>query len=225
MKTSPKQIAVIGLGKFGMNLAKKLSDNGAEVLAIDKDREKVDYAITYSGRSLQMNAADEASLPAIGVSSFDEICICVGSEESSAIITLLCKEMGARYIIAKANNERHAEMLKRIGADSVIIPEKHSGINLANRIVPTKAVDMIEVSADFGIAEIPVTRHWLGKTISDLRFRDQYGLCIVAIIRSDGENIINPLPSYTLHSRDTVVVLGAYDNINALSSGISAQGQ
>ncbi len=221
MKAKKKnQVIVIGLGKFGSSVAQSLWSKGAEVLAIDEDIDKVNQAISYATHAVQMDATDEQALKTMGISNFDIACVCVSEEKASMIATLLCKEYGVEKVIAKAGNDLHAQLLNKIGADYVVFPEKDSGASLANRLMPSNAIDFIKVSPDFGMAELKVVKSWANKSLSELKFREKYGLNIVAIQHADGTYSINPWADDIVSINDAIVVLGTYEKIQDLEDAV-----
>jgi len=210
-----KQFAVIGLGKFGMSIARTLSELDTEVLVIDHNVDRINEAAAFSTHAVQMDATDESSLQSLGIGNFDVVCVCIGELQSSIMITLLCKEYGVANVIAKAGSELHAKVLGKVGADQVVFPENDTGISMAHKLVSSNILDFIELSPDYGIAEFGVYEKWEEKSLIELDFRKKYGLNVIAI-RHGGEINVSPLPVDVLHKDDVIVVIGAEDQIGKL---------
>ena len=149
-----KSFLVIGLGRFGASVAQELSALGQEVLALDIDAENVQYISDQVTQAIQGDAQDEAVLRSVGARNFDCCVVAVGADmEASILITVMLKELGAQYIVAKAIAPIHARVLERVGADRVVLPEIEMGQRLAQRLARTNVVDYIGVSDDFSILE------------------------------------------------------------------------
>ncbi len=203
-----KQFVVIGLGRFGSSVARTLYELDNEVLGVDTDDEKVQNISESITHSIQVDATDENSLKSLGIRNFDVAIIAIGADvQASIMATLIVKEMGVRYIIAKANSEIHAKVLYKIGADKVVLPERDMGIRVANSLVSSNILDYIELSDDYNIAEIVSPSEWFGKTLSQLNLRANYGLNVMAVKRMDKIEV-SPNSDYVIKENDIVVVIG-----------------
>lgn len=211
-----KQYVIIGLGRFGTSVAKTLVEQGAEVLVIDENEEKVNQAAAYATHAVQMDATDEQALKSMGIRNFDVACVCIGEVQASIMITLLCKEQGVDLVLAKAGSELHAKVLYRMGADKVIFPERDTGVRIAHNMLSSNILDFIELSPDYGIAEFEVYEDWVGKSILELDFRRKYGLNIVAIRHADSSINVNPMASDLLSADDVIIVIGSEERIGRL---------
>ncbi|MBE6063668.1 MAG: TrkA family potassium uptake protein [Clostridium butyricum] len=211
-----KQFVVIGLGRFGKSLAETVYGLGHDVLAIDKNEERVQDIADYVTHAIQMDATDENVLKTVGIRNFDVVVITIGSDiQASIMTTLLVKEMGVKFIIAKAQNEQHAKVLDKIGADKVILPEKDMGVRVAHNIVSSNILDYIELSSEYSMMEIEALTAWEGKSLKDLELRKKYGVNIVAI--KDGNNInISPNAEDLIRKSDIVVALGSVNDLRKL---------
>ncbi|MEG1990811.1 MAG: TrkA family potassium uptake protein, partial [Christensenella sp.] len=176
-----KQYVVIGMGRFGTSVAKTLVDQGADVLVIDGDEEKVDQAINFATHAVQADATDEQALKSLGIRNFDVACVCLGEIQSSIMAALICKEQGIDLVVVKAQSEVHAKVLYKMGVDKVVFPERDMGIRVAHNLISSSILDFIELSDDYGIAEIEVDDIWAEHTLIDLDFRKKYGVNIIAI--------------------------------------------
>ena len=208
-----KQFLVIGLSRFGSELAAELYRQGAEVLAVDRDMDAVEAMRGRLTDVMQADAQDEDVLRQIGVSEFDVAIVSIGSDvQSSSVITMLLKEMGAKYVIAKANNEFHGRMLTRLGADKVIYPARDMGQRIAHNLVSDRILDFIELSPDCGIAELQTPSEWCGKSIRELDIRAKYGVNVIAV-RENGKVHVTLDANRPLNEHITLVLLGENDRL------------
>jgi len=166
-----KQVAVIGLGRFGTSLAITLHDAGYDVLAIDKVSDLVDAISPHVTRAVRVNAVNELALQKLGISSFDVAVVAVGaSVEDSAMITILLKRLGVRYIVARADNELHGAILESIGANKVIFPERDVALRTGPILTMQDVSDFIPLDSGAGIAKAKAPVHFVGKTLADIGF-------------------------------------------------------
>lgn len=216
-----KQFVVIGLGRFGTSVAQTLYSLGNDVLAIDSDEDRVQNISDTVTQSIQADATDENSLRSIGVRNFDVAVVTIGSDlQASVMATLLVKELGVGYTIAKANSEIHAKVLYKIGADKVVLPERDIGVRVAHNLVSTNILDYIELSPDFSIAEVMSSEEWYGKNLEDLSIRSNYGINIVAIKKKDGINV-SPTAEDIIEEGDILVAIGGTEELNKLENLVS----
>lgn len=211
-----KQYVVIGIGRFGSSVAKTLFALDNDVLALDADEDNVQRISDYVTHAVQVDATDESSLKSLGLRNMDVAVITIGADiQASIMATLIVKEMGVKYIIAKANNEIHAKLLYKIGADKVIQPERDMGIRVAHNLVSSNILDYIELSNNYNIAEIASTDEWVGKTIKEINFRANHGLNVMAIKRNDKIEI-SPGPDYVIREGDVIVAIGDTKSLEKL---------
>ncbi|NOY85806.1 MAG: TrkA family potassium uptake protein [Deltaproteobacteria bacterium] len=218
-----KQIAIIGLGRFGMSLARSLTENKCQVLAVDSDMERVKKAQAFVAQAAQLDAKDEDSLKAVGVTEMDATVVAIGADiESSMLATMTLKDMGVPRVIVKASSELHGRFLKKIGADQVVFPEGDSGRRLGIFLAKPGIIEQIDLGEEYGIFEINVPDSWIGKTLGELQIRVKYGITILAIRSQDADGekefsmIISPLASEKLKAGDVVTVLGHVDEVKKL---------
>ncbi len=209
-----KQYLIIGLGKFGSSIAQTLVKEGEEVLVIDKREDLVNHAASYATQAVQMDATDERALEAMGIRNFDIVCVCIGEAQASIMITLLCKESGVNYVMAKAGSEMHAKVLKKVGADNVVFPERDSGIHMAYSLLSPRTLDFIELSPDYSITEFEIYDKWAGKSLGELELRKKYGVNIVAIRHEDTQINISPTSDDVLQAKDVVIAIGSEDDLD-----------
>lgn len=218
---SNKQYVVIGLGRFGTSVAKTLYALGHDVLAIDLKEDLVQEISDGVTHAVQMDATDESALRTLGIRNFDVAVITIGSNiQASVMVTLLVKELGVKYIIAKGNSELHAKVLYKIGADRVILPEKDMGVRVAHNLVSSNILDYIELSPDYSIIEIEAPENWYGKSLRELNVRANYGINIMAIKRGSDINV-SPNAEDIIETKDILVAIGEVDDLSKFESMIS----
>ena len=211
-----KQFVVIGLGRFGYSIAKTLHSLDYDVLAIDRSEDIVQQISDEVTHAVQLDATDENALKSLGVRNFDVAIVAIGEDiQASIMVTLLLKELGVKYIMAKAQNEKHEKVLQKIGADRVILPEKEMGIRIANNLSTTNILDYIELSPDYSIMEVKALKEWENKTLKELRLRSTYGINIVAIKRGE-DVIISPLAEDIIMEDDIIITIGTQKTFNKL---------
>jgi trk system potassium uptake protein TrkA len=216
-----KTFAVIGLGRFGTAVATQLFNMGYEVLAIDNNMEKINMISDYVTRAVCGDAKDENVLKTLGVRNCDCVVVSMGNNiTDSVLITLTLKELGIKQVVCKAKDNQHKKILKKIGADRVIIPEHESGVKTAVSLVSDTFLDLINLSDEYSIADSVVPQSWVGKTISELSVRKKYGVNIVAIKNqlNDDDVNITPEPEYAFRKTDVVIVVGKMTDINRLNN-------
>jgi len=221
IKMSKKQFLIIGLGRFGSSIAKTIYELGHDVLAIDKDEEKVQEISDYVTHAVQMDSTDESILKTLGVTNFDVAVVTIGSNlQDSVMATLILKELGVKYIIAKANNELHAKVLTKIGADKVVLPERDMGTRVAHNLVSSNILDYIELSEEYSILEIEAIKEWFNKSLKEIEIRKKHGINVVAIKRGEKVNI-SPSAEDIIKENDVLVALGSAKDLNKFESMIS----
>ena len=202
-----KTYAVFGLGRYGTAVAKELVDNGAEVLAVDIDEEKVNEAVTDIPYCKCADVTDPEVLRQLGISDIDVVIISMATNlEASVMATMLCKEMGVKTVISKCASEMNCKILSKVGADRVILPEQESGIRLAKNLLSSGFVDILEISSDVSMVELDVRPEWENKTLLELNLRKKYSINIVSIIE-DGKATVNIDPEKPLKKTMRLIVI------------------
>ena len=202
-----KTYAVFGLGRYGRAVAKELVDNGLEVLAVDMEQSIVNDAAAYLPICKCADVTDGEVIAQLGVAEIDTVIICMASNlEASVMAVTLCKEAGVKTVIAKCANEMHQKILRRIGADEVVFPEKESGIRLAKNLLSSGFIDMISLSKDVSMVEINVKKEWVGKNLVELNLRKKYGFNVVAVKKGEEVNV-NINPEEALGEEETLIVI------------------
>ena len=215
-----KQFVILGLGRFGASIATTVYNLGHDVLAIDTDEDRIQEIADNVTHAVQMDATDENSLRTLGVRNFDVAVVTIGNNiQASIMATLLVKEMGVKYIIAKGNSEMHAKVLYKIGADRVILPEHDMGVRVAHNLVSSNILDYIELSAEYSMVEIEALSEWNNKSIKDIKIRGKYGINVVAIKSGKAVNV-SPSPDYVIKDKDVLVALGSSDDLSKFESMI-----
>nr|WP_263328180.1 TrkA family potassium uptake protein [Neobacillus sp. Marseille-Q6967] len=209
-----KNFAVIGLGRFGGSICRTLSEEGFEVLAIDKDEERVNAYAMIASHAAVGDTTDEAVLKSLGIRNFDHVIVAIGDDiQSSILTTLILKELGVNHITVKAQNDYHEKVLVKIGADKVVHPERDMGRRIAHNMASSSVLDYLELSDEHSIVEIVANSKIGGHTIIELDIRKKYGLNIVAIKRGM-DIIISPKPNEELRVNDVLIVIGTDDDID-----------
>ena len=203
-----KSFIVIGLGRFGSEAARSLCRQGCEVLAVDVNSDLVQQISEDVTQAVVADARDKEVLRALDAGSFDCGIVAIGdSLADSVLATLNLKELDVPYIVCKAYDETHTQVLKKLGADKVVIPEKENADRLAKSLSSTNALDYIELSDDYGIIEIPAPGKWSGKSLIELNVRAKLGVNILAVKRGEAISV-SPAADFCIASGDVLVVLG-----------------
>ena len=213
-----RQFADLGLGRFGQSLDKTLIENDCDVLCCDKDIDIVIEMAKYGCHALQADVTDVHVLDQFGINNFDVVIVAIGEDmEGSILATMMAKELGAKFVIAKAKNDIQKSILEKVGADRVVLPERDMGVRIANTLITTNIIDYINLSDKFAIVEIQPEKNWVNKSILDSNVRAKYGLNIVAIKRQN-HIIVSPLPSEVIEEKDILVVVGKNDVIQRINN-------
>ena len=211
-----KSCVVIGLGRFGEAMAKKLFECGEEVLAIDVNERIVDRIADHVTRAVVADARDIQILDKLGVGSYDQAVVAMGEDlAASAQITMNLKDLGVPYIMCKAFDTSHQKILEKLGANRVIIPEQDMAFRLALGITNMNVMECIDLSDEFGIVEMKPLDSWVGKSIRALDLRSRCKINVIAV--RNGQQIhVPPDIDKPLNSDTVLFVLGSYDAIEEL---------
>jgi trk system potassium uptake protein TrkA len=172
-----KQFAVIGMGRFGSSVARTLYEMDYEVMGIDEDEERINENIQYVTHAVAADSTDEMALREIGIRNFDVVVVAIGADIQASILTvLILKELGVKKIVAKAQNERHGQVLYKVGADRVVFPERDMGVRVAHNLISANVLDFIELAEDYSVAEVVVSSKMVGKTLRQIDARARYGV-------------------------------------------------
>lgn len=208
-----KSYAVIGMGRFGSAIALELAKSGADVMAVDYSEERVRSVAEYVTYAVKADVTDADAMEHLGLGNMDAVIVAVTrSLDASILATITAKENGAPYVIAKAIDERHAKVLKKVGADKIIIPEKESGIRIARTLANGDFLDFFELSDRISMVEVSVQPEWIGKTLRELDFRRKYGVNVIAYEAEREELIVNIPPDLAL-SNGTIWITGIVEDV------------
>ena len=206
-----KSYVVIGLGRFGSEVARRLCGLGCEVLAVDTHSELVQQISADVTHAVVADARDKEVLRALGVKEFDCAVIAIGgSLADSVLATMNVKELGVPRVVCKAHDETHRQVLLKLGADQVVIPEQEQAFRLARSLSSHNVLDYIELSSEYGIVEVPTPKSWVGKSRKELNVRAKLGLNILAVKQGSHINV-SPAADYAIGELDILVVLGDTD--------------
>ncbi len=208
-----RTMLVIGAGRFGKNLAVKLTELHNEVMLVDMNEEAVQKLEPLVTRVQIGDCMDKDVLAELGVRNFDVCFVCISNHfQSSMEITSLLKELGAPYVVAKSDREIHAELLKKIGADDVVYPERDMAQRTAVRYSSKGAFDYIELSPEYAIMEIEVLDDWIDKNIRELNVRTLHRINVIGI--RSGKNILPFLSTdHTFHAKEHIIIAGEQKDI------------
>lgn len=214
-----KQYAVLGLGNFGESVALTLQELGCEVIAVDHNEERIQRIADHVSYAMKAEVGDPEVMKAIGARNLDGVVVAFAENmEASIMATLLSKEIGVPFVLAKANNEAHEKILKKIGADAVIYPERETGERVAKQMLSANFTDWITLSREYSIIETTTPEGWVGRTLEDLNLRENFEVTVVGMIRSE-EFEINPDPKAPLEERAILILLGADDALKEIRKG------
>ena len=203
-----KSCIVIGLGRFGSEVARELCRLGCEVLAIDVSSDLVSQIANDVTHAVVADGQDKEVLRALGAREFECGVIAIGDDlAASVLVTMNLKELGVSHVICKAHDETHRRVLEKLGADRVVIPEHEQADRLARSMSSHNVLDYIELSAEYGIIEVPAPASWKGKSLKELNVRAALGVNILAI-RRGGQINVSPGADFAFEDQDIVVVLG-----------------
>lgn len=212
-----KTYLVIGMGRFGSAVATRLYELGNEVLAVDESEENIQLIASHVTHAVVGDARDEAVLRDLGARNFDCAIVAIGGDlAASILVTLALKELGIPAVICKASNETYKRALEKVGADRVVIPEREMAVKLAQSLSSSNILDFIELSDDYGIAEVAAPDSWAGKTIRELNVRAKYDVNILACRLLNGKLHVHPGPDERIESGMNVTILGSNERIARL---------
>lgn len=209
-----REFAVIGLGRFGGSICRELSMEGMNVLAIDADEDKVNEFKNIASYAVIADSTDESALKELGIKNIDHVIVAIGDNiQASILTTVILTDLGIKKITVKAQNDYHEKILKKIGADQVVHPERDMGKRIAHNIISSNILDYLELSDDHSIVEVKAGERMLGKTLVDLDIRANYGCNVVAIKRGKDINV-SPSADDALEVNDVLIVIGSDRDIS-----------
>jgi len=225
-----RRFAVIGLGRFGQKLAVALAMSGAEVIAIDKNRDQVDLIRDQVSHAVRLDSTDEEALKAQGVDKVDVAMVSIGQGtgqgfEAAVLTVVNLRQMGVRHIYARAESLTAGEVFSKIGATEVIYPEIESAQRLADKLIAPQIWEKIDFAPGYSLARLKAPASFDGMTVKELRLREKYNLNLVLIKRAwqgekEEEEIINvPMPDTIIYQGDILMVAGADKDLANLPQG------
>jgi len=213
-----KRFAVIGLGSFGYYVARDLFEDGNEVIAVDRNRDRVQAMDPHCSQAMVLDATDPERLKALGLEEMDTVVVSTGSQISTSI--LICyhlKEMGIKSIVAKSMDEDHAVILKKVGASSTVHPEKDMAARIARGLSRPNIMDYIPLEEEYNLVQVPPPKSFVGKTLKDLDLRASYGVHVMAVKEADKARFtLVPSPGYEIKENDLLVMLGYSDDLQKI---------
>lgn len=212
-----KQFAVIGVGRFGSSVARKLVEAGQDVLVIDSSEERIQDVEHEFTHAVVADATDEKALTSVDILSFDSVIVAISSDmQSSILTTMLLSNLGVEKIIAKAIDERHGQVLEKIGVDWIIYPEKDMGERVANQILSPNVLNYIEISKRHSIEEVKLPKSMVGKSLKELDLRTNYNINVIALERG-GDVIVSMNPDEALQKDDLLIIIGKRKDLAGFS--------
>lgn len=211
-----RSFAVIGLGRFGSSVCRVLSAEGMDVLAIDTNESKINEFRNIASHAVIADSTDEKVLKELGIRNIDHVIVGIGEDiQASILTTLILKEFGVKKVTVKAQSNHHESVLKKIGADQVIHPERDMGRKIAHNIISNNFLDHLELSDDHSIIEIKASKKMVGRSLIDLDIRANYG-CNVVAIKSNETNTMNisPLATDAIKTGEILIIIGANQDIS-----------
>ena len=212
-----KQFVVIGMGRFGQSVAKCLTGLGQEVLAVDTDEALISEIAPFVTHAVQADATDEKALAALGLRNFDVAVVTIGDNiQASIMITMLCKEIGIGFVLAKAQNDLHGKILYKTGADKVVFPERDMGLRVAHNLADSNILDYIEIAGDLRIVDVSAEEVWINKSLAELDLRKKFGVNVIAIKKMN--KVMNTVPHGldVIEKDDALIVVGSKESIARL---------
>ena len=215
-----KRFAVIGLGNFGFHAAKALYEDGNEVVAIDTDRARVQAIDHFATEAVVLDATDKDSLKALGLNEMDGVIVSTGTKISVSILNCLhLNEMGVKKILAKALDEDHAKILKKVGASEIIHPERDMARRVSRGLSRPNVLDFIPLSEDFDLVQVGPPRDFIGKSLKELNLRARYNVHIIAVKEIVPDNfILAPPAGFVIKDSDILIMLGKTEHINKIKA-------
>ena len=205
-----KSVLLIGLGRFGRHIARKLNELDHEVMAVDKNEERVSEVLSYVTKALIGDCTKRDFLNSLGVRNFDLCIVAIGDNfQESLEVTDLLKELGAEMVVSRAARDVQAKFLLKNGADEVVYPEKQLASWTAIRYTSDHIMDYVELDDDYAIFEVAVPKNWAGKTVGEINIRKKYGINILGV-RKKGKLHPDISTETLLNGEDTLMVLGSY---------------
>jgi trk system potassium uptake protein TrkA len=219
-RPSMKKFAVIGMGSFGSNVARTLYQRGYEVVAIDKEKDRIEEAKSFSSHAVLTDASAKENLEALGITDMDVVVVSLGSAMEASILTVLhLHELGIKRIVAKASTEDHGKILDAVGATEVINPEKDMAVRTALKLTSPHILECLPLMSGVSIEEIAPPEHFIGKSLRDLDLRNKYGVQVIAVRELVPERTLYvPSADFVIKDSDVLIVMGDETMLEKLTS-------
>ena len=213
-----KQFLIIGLGRFGASVARTLSKSGHSVIGIDQSEERIQRVAAEINDAIKCNATDAEILESLNVRDFDATIVAIGEKyiQNSILVTLILKEKGAKKIIAKAGTQTQGRVLSKVGADTIVYPEKDMGERVAKNLISSNVLDYLEIGPDISIIEIITPKMMIGQNLIELNLRRKYGITIIATKNNKNEIKSPPDVQYRFQPDDIVTLIGENKQLRKL---------
>jgi len=216
-RTVPKRIAVLGISNYGFYLSRRLYELGCEVMVVDKDPARVRYLQEEVDRAVIGDVTDPQTLAGLELKEYDACVLSIGDDMSASLLALLhLRDLGVREIIAKAVSEEHARILKKIGANEVIFPEKDMAMRTANILAGSNVLDYLPLGEEYGIIELAPDRRFIGKSLRELELRKRHHVEVIAVKQLLERKTLVPDPDFVIKDSDLLVIIGKNEAIQKL---------
>jgi len=215
-----KRFTGIGLGNFGFHAAKALFEDDNEVIAIDTDKGRVQAIDPWSTEAVVLDATEKDSLKSLGLENMDGVIVSTGEKISTSIlICLYLQEIGVKKILAKALDDDHGKILKRVGATEIIHPEREMALRISRGLSHPNMLDFIPLADDFDLVQVDPPREFIGKSLKDLNLRAKYNVHIIAIKELVPENfLLVPPANFVIKDSDILIMLGKSEDIRRIKA-------
>ena len=211
-----KTYAVLGLGRYGLSVAKELERNGADVIAVDRDEKIINSNAKELSYCKCADIMNIDALKSLGIENVDTVIIAMADNfEASIMAIMFCKELGVKNIIVKCSKEIHEKIILKLGVTKVVFPEKESGVRLAKNILSAGFIDLVEVTKEISMIELDVKKEWIGKTLIELDLRRKYSINVIAI-KENEEIDTNIDPTVKLNENMKLIVLAKTSKISKM---------
>jgi trk system potassium uptake protein TrkA len=215
-----KKFAVIGLGSFGSNVARTLYQRGYEVVAIDKEKDRIEEAKSFSSHAVLTDASTKENLEGLGITDMDVVVVSLGSAMEASVLTVLhLHELGIKRIVAKASTEDHGKILDAVGATEVINPEKDMAVRTALKLTSPHILECLPLMSGVSIEEIAPPESFIGKSLRDLDLRNKYAVQVIAVRELIPERTVYVPPAdFVIKDSDVLIVMGDEKMLEKLTS-------
>ena len=211
-----KAFAVLGLGKYGMGVADELMERGAEVLVADRNERLIEQNASKYTQAVIADLTDVEEIKQLGLGNMDAVIVSLAQNlEASIMCVVIAKESGVHRIIAKAENKRKGEILKKVGATQIIDPEQESGVRTAFQLMSRDILQFFDLSSDLVFVEMEPHKDWEGKTLTELNLRAKYGINVIAVRRGETVQSINT-PDTVIQKEEPLLIVMTKEQLDKL---------